>query len=467
LATDTENDAAESSTAGRAVGKVSRKFTLAVCMLLILAMCVFWLISSYNTRNLLQRQADALGEALAEQTATQLTELVLANDLISMNVVLTSLSQASGIEEISVYSVDNSVIATASSRGESLSPLIPLPVPLTAISALYEAPIALPDSVAGYVRLQLNLDYIEVGTVNSMLLVIGATALLLIVAILISNTYFQYLVSFPTNLLSFALSNIRKGDIETCPEPESNNELSAAIRQYNATAEFLAQNAFLDNFGNRQPDTDIQNLKFVPGKQDITLLVVSMANYQYLASTLRSETLVKLLNKFYFFIDKVTQLYNGSVTYCAEGEVVIHFSEVTVEEDQAFYGICAAQLFLHIVGDINDVDDEIAHSKYKLAVHSGQMVSSLYSPITQTTNNLSGETLDQARAICQECPDNFLLISEQSFEHAGSHNRLVADEFAEVGEADLIRTFLGREPMSNYKLLIERQAIQLVTLYSD
>jgi uncharacterized membrane protein affecting hemolysin expression len=139
-------------------------------MLLILAMCVFWLISSYNTRNLLQRQADALGEALAEQTATQLTELVLANDLISMNVVLTSLSQAAGIEEITVYSVDNSVIATATGRGESLSPLIPLPVPLTEISALYEAPIALPGSVAGYVRLQLNLDYIEVGTVNNMLL---------------------------------------------------------------------------------------------------------------------------------------------------------------------------------------------------------------------------------------------------------------------------------------------------------
>ena len=292
-------------------------------MLLILAMCVFWLISSYNTRNLLQRQADALGETLAKQTAAQLTELVLANDLISMNVVLTSLSQAAGIEEIAVYSVDNSVIATASSRGEPLLPLIPLPVPLAAISALYEAPIALPDSVAGYVRLQLNLDYIEVGAVNNMLLVIGATALLLIVATLISNTYFQYLVSFPTNLLSFALSNIRKGDIETCPEPESNNELSAAIRQYNATAEFLAQNAFLDNFGNRQPDTDIQNLKFVPGKQDITLLVVSMANYQYLTSTLRSETLVKLLNKFYFYIDKVTQLYNGSVTYCAEGEVYL------------------------------------------------------------------------------------------------------------------------------------------------
>ena len=63
---------------------------------------------------------------------------------------------------------------------------------------------------------------------------------------LLSGIYFQYVVSFPANLLAFALSNIRKGEIDTCPEPESNHELSAAIRQYNATAEFLAQNTFLN-----------------------------------------------------------------------------------------------------------------------------------------------------------------------------------------------------------------------------
>ena len=48
-------------------------------------MCVFWLISSYSNRSLLQQQADGLGRALAEQTAMHLTELVLANDLISVN----------------------------------------------------------------------------------------------------------------------------------------------------------------------------------------------------------------------------------------------------------------------------------------------------------------------------------------------------------------------------------------------
>ena len=76
-------------------------------------MCVFWLISSYSNRSLLQQQADGLGQALAEQTAMQLTELVVANDLISMNVVLNRVTEATGIQRISVLSVDDAVLAEA------------------------------------------------------------------------------------------------------------------------------------------------------------------------------------------------------------------------------------------------------------------------------------------------------------------------------------------------------------------
>lgn len=462
-----EDEQASDSKPAAPIKKLSRKFILAVCLLLILTMCVFWLISSYNTRNLLQQQADEFGQALAQQMALQLTELVLANDLISMNVVLSSLARQAPITEVSVLSVDNSVIATATGTASTATPLLPIPVPLSTFDAEYQAAIRLPDSVIGVVRLQLNLDYIEVGTLNNLLLISGATVLLLFVAAFMTSAYFQYLVSFPASLLSFALSNIRKGEIETCPEPDTNNELSQAIRQYNATAEFLAQNAFLDDFGNRQPVTNPQDLQFTPGQQDVSLLIISIANFQYLASTLQDENFVRLLNKFYFFVDKVSQLYNGKVSYCADGEVVVNFADAPLEEDQAFYGVCAAQLFLHIVGDINDIGAETVPAKYKLAVHSGQQVSSLYSPITHSSNNLSGKTLDEARAICRECPNNSLLISESSYQHAGAHSRIEADEFAEIGELDVVKTYLGREPMSDYRLLLERQAIQLITLYSD
>ena len=106
------------------------------------------------------------------------------------------------------------------------------------------------------------------------------------------------------------------------------------------------------------------------------------------------------------------------------------------EEEQAFYAICAGQLFLRLVEEINkpslpaaavsDEEDEALNwkpertltrereaaqaererlaaeiralgAKFTLAAHSGSMLRGIYSPITHATNSLSGATLDQTR----------------------------------------------------------------------
>tara|TARA_R110002073_G_scaffold24112_2_gene81547 strand:+ start:246 stop:1538 length:1293 start_codon:yes stop_codon:yes gene_type:complete len=430
-------------------------------------MCVFWLISNYNTQNILRQQADNLGNTLAQQTASQITELVLANDLISMNVYLGNLARNTTISEIAVVNIDNDIIAAARSAPSTAATIIPLPVALNRVQAEYRAPVTVADSTAGYVRLSLDLSYIEVGIVNNFIFLLGATILLLLVAAALVTTYFQYLISFPANLLAFAISNIRKGEIETCPEPTNHNELSTAIRQFNATAEFLAQNTFLDNFGHRKPEADPKLLSATYGIQDVTLLSIKMANFHYLASTLSENTLVNLLNKYYFFAGKVAQLYAGTVTYCAEDEVVINFASEQLEEEQAFYAICSGQLFLMLVGDLTDIENENIAAKFKLAVHSGQAVSGLYSAVTQDKNNLTGKTLDATRKICDGAPNNSLLISERCFEHAGAGTRIDAEEFSIIDDEVEMMTYLSSGPMSDYRLLLERQAIQLVTLYTD
>lgn len=439
-----------------------------MCLLVLLSMCIFWLVTNYNTQNLLRQQADQLGQTLAQQTAIQLTELMLANDLISMNVVLGNLTRGSGIAEVRVLNIANEVIASASGTPAAVKSFIPLPISLTQLQAQYQAPISLADSIAGFVQIRLDLTYIEATLVNNLLFVIAATILLLIVTAALISTYFQYLVSFPAKLLAFAISNIRKGEIETCPEPDNNNEISAAIRQFNATAEFLAQNTFLDNFGRRKPDDESRMTKFEPGTHDSTLLCVRIANFHYLASTLNESLMVGVLNKFNFLMGKVSQLYNGTVSYCAEGEIVIYFSEEQQEEEQAFYAICAGQLMLQLLGDLSDIDNQHVPVKLRIAVHSGQLVNGLYSAITQEATNLTGKTLDLTRQICNECPDNSLLISEPAFSHAGAGTRVDAEDFSRIDdEGEPLLIYIAMAPMSDHGLLLERQAIQLVTLYAD
>ena len=443
--------------------KISGKFTLAVALLLVLAMCLFWLVSSFNTRNLLRAQADGLGQTLVEMTAAQLTELVLANDLISMNVVLSSLVRDPMIQSITVRNVDNTVISSARSRTEPRRTLFALPLP--AVSAVYRNPINLPDSVIGSVEISLDLAYIEMGTTRNLLLIIGTTLLLLLIAVVMTTTCYQYMVGFPAQLLSSALSNIRQGRIETFPEQESADEIGQAIRQYNATARFIAHNTFLGRLQNQQPQDTPEHSCEASSQLEMSLLIISMTNYQYLASTVEADRFLELMNRCYFFTDKVARLYNGSVSSCAEGEVIISFSEALTDQDQAFLSICAGQLFLQLAARINQVGDEPLQARFRLAVHSGRQLSRLYSPVTGTHNNLTGKVLDQLREIGYECPDNSLLISESVYLHAGAYSRVDADEFADIGDDELIRTYLVSTPLSDYRQLLEQQAMRLGALY--
>ena len=443
---------------------VSRKFSLLVCALLVLTMTIFWLLTSYSSQNILRQQADILGKNLASQTAAQVTELMLANDLISMNVVLTSLANDSTISEVSVVDINNRIIARASAKNSEIVRLIPLPIPLLSLENDYVTPISIADSIIGYVRLTLDIGYIEAGMVDNLALIMIATVLLLIVSIAITTLYYKYLINFPINLLSFYIGKIRKGEVEACPVPKDNNELTAVIRQFNATAEFLTQNTFLKNIGVSQPITEERNYKDLIGKEDTTVLLINMSNFQYLASTLSERNLASLLNKYYFYSGKISQLYNGCVCFCSEDEILINFNKIEIPEEQAFYAICGAQLFLQLFADMSQ---EVNDAKFRLAIHSGNALNLLYSPITQKMDNLSGQTLDITRMISKECPDNSILISEPAFTNAGAGTRVEAEEFGLVGEDEQINSLLALSPMSEYKFLLQKQAVQLLKLYKN
>ena len=445
--------------------QVSRKFSLLVCCLLILAMSIFWLLTTYNSRNILRQQADILGQNLANQTADQVTEVMLENDLISINVILNTLIDNSTITEITVTNVSDEIIARAISEVSEINGKFPLPISLATLITEYTAPISIADSIIGYVILDLNVSYIEASLVDNLVLIVIATLLLLTIAIAITSLYYKNLISFPINLLSFYLGKIRDGEVETCPVPRDDNELSRAIRQFNTTAEFLAQNTFLKNINVRQPEAAAHKNADNMGLEDTTILLITMSNFQYLASTLTNENLAAMLNKYYFYSGKISQLYNGKVCFCSDDEVLINFSRVEESEEQAFYAVCSAQLFLQLFTEINRKNKEISQSKFRLVIHSGNSLSTLYSPITQKMDNLSGETLDIAKTISKECPSNSILISEPALTNAGSDTRVEATAYGTLSESGSVNYFITHDAMSEYKFLLQKQTAQLLKLF--
>ncbi len=419
--------------------------------------------------NQIIRQLDESGNALCI-LATGLGKTFIAGLLAKFypkRIILTSPRQRiNGQNKRSLEKITGEDVGVEQGDETSeVSGKFPLSISLAMLITEYTAPISIADSIIGYVTLDLNVSYIEASLVDNLVLIVIATILLLTVAVAITSLYYKNLISFPINLLSFYLGKIRDGEVETCPVPRNDNELSNTIRQFNATAEFLAQNTFLKNINVRQPEAAAHKNADTLGLEDTTILLITMSNFQYLASTLTNENLAAMLNKYYFYSGKISQLYNGKVCFCSEDEVLINFSRVEESEEQAFYAVCSAQLFLQLFTEINRKNKEISQSKFRLVIHSGNSLSTLYSPITQKMDNLSGETLDIAKTISKECPSNSILISEPALMNAGYGTRVEATEYGSLNESGSLNYFITHYAMSEYKFLLQKQTAQLLKLF--
>src|SRR5690606_14962940 len=93
---------------------------------------------------------DTLGNILARQTADSVTELVLANDVLGLNVVVNQLAREKGVANITISDVDGRQLTSTRMQGlreeDGGTP--------------YVAPVTLQGAIAGYVSLSLDESFL-------------------------------------------------------------------------------------------------------------------------------------------------------------------------------------------------------------------------------------------------------------------------------------------------------------------
>lgn len=444
--------------------RIGAKFAISSCVLLILAMCVFWLVTNRTTENILRQQADSLGNTLARQTAILATELVLANDLISMNVLLNQLTREAAVSEVAILSIEDQVIAISGNGGAAADGNG------SGIFESYVAPIALQDSLAGYVRVSLDQRYIEQGVTRNFIFMLIALTLLLLTCVCVTAAFTQHLVTFPLRMLTFSMQSLRRGEVRFSPFEERMDEVGTLIRTYNRLVEDLEdpevrQVIFEDE--TRSPlDTPTAYRK--PGSAIVSILHLNISNYRQAMRQQESIETIELLNTYYFYIHEVTALYNGSIEKCAGDEILITFGAAQSDEDHCFHAVCAALLFLDLAETLGrELEAESLPSlQFRAGLHSGELLTGVLSSIAKNSYTVAGENLALTRQICEEGPIGRLLISEAAYVQADAEHRLVTDEFNEIVDeatGDFIKTWQVEEPMVNYKALLARQVEHLLS----
>ena len=122
-------------------------------LLVALAMVIYAWVMGMQFKQAMQQQADALGQALITQTAASATELLVSNDILSLNVLLNNLAKNPLVAHAAIYSVDNRILAEAGSR--------PTRSVLGETEGLYTTPITFQEVMAGQLRISLDMSQFQ------------------------------------------------------------------------------------------------------------------------------------------------------------------------------------------------------------------------------------------------------------------------------------------------------------------
>ena len=117
-------------------------------ILVVGVMLTFAWVFNLQVKQAMQQQTEAVGESLKRQAVVSATELLAANDRLSLKVMLDNLVDNPLVAHVVIHSVDNRIIAEAGRR--------PQPGLFDADEGVFSAPLAFQEVAAG--QLQLTLD---------------------------------------------------------------------------------------------------------------------------------------------------------------------------------------------------------------------------------------------------------------------------------------------------------------------
>src|SRR5690606_7328550 len=118
-------------------------------LLVAMALIIYAWVMGMQFKHAMQQQADALGQSLMTQTAASATDLLVANDILSLNVLLSNLVKNPLVAHAAIYSVDNRVIAESGARPQRSL--------LGEEDGLYSSPISFQEEIAGHLRVNLDM----------------------------------------------------------------------------------------------------------------------------------------------------------------------------------------------------------------------------------------------------------------------------------------------------------------------
>jgi len=463
-------------------------------ILVALALVIYAGVMGLQFKQAMHEQADALGESLTTQTATSATELLVSNDILSLNVLLNNLTKNKLVAHAAIYSVDNRILAESGQR--------PKHSLLGEAEGMYESKITFQDVTAGQLRISLDMDQFQQPMTISLQSMGILSAILLALSLALSLRMGRYL-STPLLQLRVWLRRIDEhtpgidrqdeiGDLarqlhanyapEPAPEPEpepepefeEEDEPEFEVRNlrdpsFDETRPMAAQkpaprhvvSTVEDDDDDEDPFADLRDeslAEAVPAPRKATpsvpqhsaVLAIQLGSQEQLRRLPRAR-LEELLERYRDCLDQAASLYQGEIETLNDGSTLMLFHTEDSGDDYLTNAICCGEL-LRALG--HQLQIEVADSGITLQLQLGLTLGDELFGLSQIDLLLTDSAQD-ALALSQHSR-NLLLVERKIGDDALIRQRARIRPIASPEGACCVERLM--EP---YPSMLERQLARM------
>ncbi|TDK54952.1 AhpA/YtjB family protein [Pseudomonas moraviensis] len=464
-------------------------------ILVALALVIYAGVMGLQFKQAMHEQADALGESLTTQTATSATELLVSNDILSLNVLLNNLTKNKLVAHAAIYSVDNRILAESGQR--------PKHSLLGEAEGMYESKITFQDVTAGQLRISLDMDQFQQPMTISLQSMGILSAILLALSLALSLRMGRYL-STPLLQLRVWLRRIdahtpgidRQDEIGDLarqlhasyapePEPEPEPELEPKFAEEDDEPEFEVRNLRDPSFDESRPlaakkpaprhlvstveddddddafadlrdetlDGAAQPLTRKPSPdvpQHTAVLAVQLGSQEQLRRLPRAR-LEELQERYRDCLEQAASLYQGEIETLNDGSTLLLFHTEDCGDDYLTNAICCGEL-LRALG--HQLQIEVADSGITLQLQLGLTLGDELFGLSQIDLLLTDSAQD-ALALSQHSR-NLLLVERKISDDALIRQRARIRPIASPEGACCVERLM--EP---YPSMLERQLARM------
>ena len=437
-----------------------------VAMALVIYACVMGL----QFKQAMHEQADALGQSLTIQTATSATELLVSNDILSLNVLLGNLVKNPLVAHAAIYSVDKRILAEAGQRPRNSL--------LGEAEGLYQTKITFQDVTAGQLRISLDMSQFQQPMLISLQSMGILAAILLVLALTLSLRLGRYM---STPLLQLRVW-LRDPHHQT-PAVERQDEIGDIARQLHALLappppepEEVEEEDDFDDLPEApraaprakvQAEEDEDDDAFaglmdpeVPSSKPVAVasnepqfsavLAVQLGSQEQLRRLPRTR-LTELLDRYNDCLEQAASLYEGEAHTLNDGSTLLLFHSSESGEDYLTNAICCGEL-LRALGHALQI--EVADSGITLQLQLGLVLADNLQGLEQV-DLLMAEKAQDALALSQHSR-NLLLVERKISEDALVRQRARIRPIASPEGASCVERLM--EP---YPSMLERQLARM------